>query len=92
MTNIELKRMGQVDLIKLIDTGRLIPIEDIRPDNSLIVDVMSQQGYCVVSSSYAQQCVKESEELAHIKACGDPEVIRILKKIETDAKLMRKLL
>ena len=67
MTNIELKRMGQVDLIKLIDTGRLIPIEDIRPDNSLIVDMISQQGYCVVSNEYIQQCIKESEELAKIR-------------------------
>ena len=67
MANIELKRMGQVDLIKLIDTGRLIPIEDIRPDNSLIVDMISQQGYCVVSNEYIQQCIKESEELAKLK-------------------------
>ena len=67
MTNIELKRMGQVDLIKLIDTGRLIPIEDIRPDNSLIVDMISQQGYCVVSNEYIQQCIKESEELSKLK-------------------------
>ena len=67
MTNIELKRMGQVDLIKLIDTGQLIPIEDIRPDNSLIVDMISQQGYCVVSNEYIQQCIKESEELSKLK-------------------------
>ena len=68
MTYIELKRMGQVDLIKLIDTGRLIPIEDIRPDNSLIVDMISQQGYCVVSNKYIKQCISESKELADIKA------------------------
>ena len=68
MTNIELKRMGQVDLIKLIDTGRLIPIEDIRPDNSLIVDMISQQGYCVVSNKYIKQCISETKELADIKA------------------------
>ena len=88
----ELKRMEQPDLIKLIDSGQLIHIDNINGNNMAVIDRLSDCGYCVVSSSYAQQCVKESEELAHIKACGDPEVIRILKKIETDAKLMRKLL
>ena len=77
MTNIELKRMGQVDLIKLIDTGQLIPIENVRPDNSLIVDVMSQQGYCVVSNEYMQQCVRESAELAKIRANNKTDGIPI---------------
>ena len=143
MTNSELKRMGQVELIKLIDagllvpassldhvrrkehekdinilnsrleqtstalealsdelneykskikSGQLIPIEYIKHDNHLVADAISNEGYCIVSNQYIKQCIAESNELAHIKACGDPEVIRILKKIETDAKLMRKLL
>lgn len=119
MTNVELKRMGQVELIKLIDagllvpassldhvrrkehekdinilnsrleqtstvlealsdelneykskikSGQLIPIENVKPNNSLIVDMMSQQGYCVVSNKYIKQCISESKELADIKA------------------------
>lgn len=75
-----------------IKSGQLIPIQDIRPDNSQVVDTISQHGYCIVSNQQIKQYNAESNELAHIKACGDPEVIRILKKIETDAKLMRKLL
>lgn len=67
MNKNDLKRLEQPELIKLIGSGQLIPVEDIRPDNSVVVDAISQKGYCVVSNEYIQQCIKESEELAKIR-------------------------
>lgn len=64
----ELKRMQQVELIKLIDSGELIHIDDITQNNNVVINKLSDCGCCVVSNEYARQCIKESAELASIKA------------------------
>ena len=63
----ELKRMTQVELIKLIDTGQLIHIDDITQNNNVVINKLSDCGCCVVSNEYARQCQLESAELARIK-------------------------
>lgn len=64
----ELKRMEQPELIKLIDTGQLIHIDSINQNNAVVINKLSDCGYCVVSNEHMQQCVRESAELARIKA------------------------
>ena len=64
----ELKRMEQVELIKLIDSGQLIHIDDITQNNNVVINKLSDCGCCVVSNEYARQCQKESAELARLKA------------------------
>lgn len=63
----ELKRMTQVELIKLIDTGELIHIDSINQNNAVVINKLSDCGYCVVSNEYMQQCIRESAELAKLK-------------------------
>ncbi len=63
----ELKRMTQVELIKLIDTGQLIHIDSINQNNAVVINKLSDCGYCVVSNEYMQQCIRESAELAKLK-------------------------
>ncbi|MDO5559407.1 MAG: hypothetical protein Q4F95_07380 [Oscillospiraceae bacterium] len=41
--------------------------KDITPNNPLIKDMMSDQGYCLVSNSYIQHCIDESKELSDLK-------------------------
>lgn len=67
MTIDELRRLEQVDLIKLIDNGGLIPIEHITPSNPLIVDAMSSSGYVIITQKLANQLMSESAELTKIK-------------------------
>ena len=38
MNDYELKRMTQVELIKLIDTGQLIHIDNINGNNMVVID------------------------------------------------------
>lgn len=45
----------------------MIKISDIRPDNPLIVEAITSQGYAIVKHSYIEQCNRESAELARIK-------------------------
>lgn len=68
MKHEELKRLEQPDLIKLIDTGQLIHIDSINQNNAVVINKLSGCGYCVVSNEYMQQCVRESAELAKIRA------------------------
>ena len=68
MKHEELKRLEQSELIKLIDTGQLIHIDDITQNNNVVINKLSDCGCCVVSNEYARQCQKESAELARIKA------------------------
>ena len=63
----ELRRLEQVELIKLIDNGDLIPIERITPNNPLVVDAMSSSGYVIITQKLANQLMNESAELAKIK-------------------------
>ena len=63
----DLKRMEQPELIKLIDSGELIHIDSINQNNAVVINKLSDCGYCVVSNEYIQQCIKESEELAKIR-------------------------
>ena len=63
----ELKRMTQVELIKLMDTGELIHIDSINQNNAVVINTLSDCGYCVVSNEYMQQCIRESAELAKLK-------------------------
>lgn len=63
----DLKRMEQPELIKLIDSGELIHIDSINQNNAVVINKLSDCGYCVVSNEYMQQCIKESEELAKIR-------------------------
>ena len=63
----ELRRLEQVELIKLIDNGDLIPIERITPNNPLVVDTMSSNGYVIITQKLANQLMNESAELAKIK-------------------------
>ena len=63
----ELRRLEQVDLIKLIDNGDLIPIEHITPNNPLVVDSMSSSGYVIITQKLANQLMSESADLAKIK-------------------------
>lgn len=63
----ELKRMTQVELIKLIDTGQLIHIDDIKGNNPIVIDRLSNEGYCVLSNGTAQQFLNESCELSKLK-------------------------
>ena len=67
MTIDELRRLEQVELIKLIDNGDLIPIERITPNNPLVVDAMSSSGYVIITQKLANQLMSESAELAKIK-------------------------
>ena len=67
MTIDELRRLEQVELIKLIDNGDLIPIEHITPNNPLIVDTMSSSGYVNITQKLANQLMSESADLAKIK-------------------------
>ena len=67
MTIDELRRLEQVELIKLIDNGDLIPIEHITPNNPLVVDSMSSSGYVIITQKLANQLMSESAELAKIK-------------------------
>ena len=67
MTIDELRRLEQVELIKLIDNGDLIPIEHIIPNNPLVVDTMSSSGYVIITQKLANQLMSESAELAKIK-------------------------
>lgn len=73
----ELKRMTQVELITLIDTGQLIHIDDITQSNNVVINKLSDCGCCVVSNEYARQCIKESAELAWIKANNKTDGIPI---------------
>lgn len=63
----ELRRLEQVELIKLIDNGELIPIEHITPTNPLVIDAMSSSGYVVITQKLANQLMSESAELAKLK-------------------------
>ena len=63
----ELRRLEQVELIKLIDNGDLIPIERITPNNPLVVDAMSSSGYVIITQKLANQLMSESADLAKIK-------------------------
>lgn len=63
----ELRRLEQVDLIKLIDNGELIPIEHITPNNPLVVDAMSSSGYVIITKKLANQLMSASAELSKIK-------------------------
>ena len=63
----ELRRLEQVELIKLIDNGELIPIEHITPTNPLVIDAMSSSGYVVITQKLANQLMSESAELVKIK-------------------------
>jgi len=63
----ELRRLEQVDLIKMIDNGELIPIEHVTPTNPLVVDAMSSNGYVVITQKLANQLMNESSELAKLK-------------------------
>lgn len=67
MNDYELKRMTQVELIKLIDSGQLIHIDAINQNNAVVINKLSDCGYCVVSNEYMQQCIRESAELAKLK-------------------------
>ena len=67
MTIDELRRLEQVELIKLIDNSGLIPIEHITPNNPLIVDTMSSSGYVIITQKLANQLMSESADLAKIK-------------------------
>lgn len=67
MNDCELKRMTQVELIKLIDSGQLIHIDKINQYNAVVINKLSDCGYCVVSNEYMQQCIRESAELAKIR-------------------------
>ena len=73
----ELKRMEQPELIKLIDTGELIHIDNINGNNMAVIDRLSDCGYCAVSNEYMQQCVRESAELAKIRANNKTDGIPI---------------
>ena len=44
-----------------------IKISDIRPDNPIVVEAITSQGYAIVKHSYLEQCNRESAELARIK-------------------------
>lgn len=44
-----------------------IKISDIRPDNPIVVEAITKQGYAIVKHSYLEQCNRESAELARIK-------------------------
>ena len=63
----ELRRLEQVDLIKMIDNGELLPLEHITPTNPLVVDAMSSNGYVVITQKLANQLTNESAELAKLK-------------------------
>lgn len=63
----ELRRLEQVDLIKMIDNGALIPLEHVTPTNPLVVDAMSSNGYVVITQKLANQLMNESAELAKLK-------------------------
>lgn len=63
MTQEQLKRMEQRDLIKLIDSGQLILSDDM----NAITDAAVRQGYAVVTQAYLEQCKEESEELVRLK-------------------------
>lgn len=67
MNDYELKRMTQVELIKLIDSGQLIHIDAINQNNAVVINKLSDCGYCVVNNEYMQQCIRESAELAKLK-------------------------
>ena len=67
MTIDELRRLEQVELIKMIDNGSLIPIEHVTPTNPLVVDAMSSNGYVVITQKLANQLMSESSELAKLK-------------------------
>lgn len=73
----ELKRMEQPELIKLIDTGQLIHIDSINQNNAVVINKLSDCGYCVVSNEYIQQCIRESAELAKIRANNKTDGIPI---------------
>ena len=76
----ELKRMEQPELIKLIDTGQLIHIDNINGNNMVVIDRLSNEGYCVVSNTYAKRSVCESANLAKAKV----RLKEILKEMETE--------
>lgn len=44
-----------------------IKISDIRPDNPIVVEAITSQGYAIVKHSFLEQCNRESAELARIK-------------------------
>lgn len=44
-----------------------IKISDIRPDNPLVVEMITSKGYAIVTHAYLEQCNRESAELARIK-------------------------
>lgn len=73
----DLKRMEQPALIKLIDSGELIHIDDITQNNNVVINKLSDCGYCVVSNEYMQQCIRESAELAKIRANNKTDGIPI---------------
>ena len=73
----ELKRMEQPELIKLIDTGQLIHIDSINQNNAVVINKLSDCGCWVVSNEYMQQCVRESAELAKIRANNKTDGIPI---------------
>ena len=81
MNDYELKRMTQVELIKLIDTGQLIHIDNINGNNMVVIDRLSNEGYCVVSNTYAKRSVCESANLAKAKV----RLKEILKEKETES-------
>ena len=76
----ELKRMEQPELIKLIDSGDLILTNEIKGNNQLVIDRLSDDGYCVVSNEYAKRCSCESANLAKAKV----RLKEILKEMETE--------
>ena len=76
----ELKRMEQPELIKLIDTGQLIHIDSINQNNAVVINKLSDCGYCVVSNTYAKRSVCESANLAKAKV----RLKEILKEMETE--------
>lgn len=73
----DLKRMEQPELIKLIDSGELIHIDDITQNNNVVINKLSDCGCCVVSNEYMQQCIRESAELAKIRANNKTDGIPI---------------
>ena len=80
----DLKRMEQPELIKLIDSGELIHIDSINQNNAVVINKLSDcgycvvsNGYCVVSNEYMQQCIRESAELAKIRANNKTDGIPI---------------
>lgn len=52
---------------------KMIPLKDIRPDNPDVVSAIVSHGYAVVTQQYLNNCIKESAELAKMKARNKQE-------------------